>query len=183
MTHRLFPLILLACLGGCARAAPPVAVAVESGKFDALRNVTAHVPQAPGPDVTRESEVDSIKAFASEMALLKKVPLNAPEQSIFAEYQKALDAYQFSLDLWAEKIRRQNSTAGGDRVPVQIDTMKLTSLLDGAALYHLPLLDETLPGGVALKVLPSDAPHRVWIAGDEALAHAVSMLAAATTAR
>jgi hypothetical protein len=146
--------------------------------FAPVQEAATAVQTATAADVTHDDLASLVKTLGTALAAVRARPLDAEEGALLAAYQEVFDAYDFSVDLWTEKIRRQGSEAGGDRVPVQIGTMKLDSLIKGATQYGLPLLDETLPGGVKLKVLPADAHERVWVAADAALARASAMLRA-----
>lgn len=166
---------------GCARSTPvpaaavePAPAAVEPANFDALRRVAAEMPRVAVGRTGRDTLAAQTKSLSTEVRSLEARPLSPEERRALEPYREAVEAYQFAVDLMAERARRQASAAGGDRVPVQINTMKLDSFIAGAKQYGLPVSDETMRDGTPLKVLPSDAAERVWAIADAALAKATA---------
>jgi hypothetical protein len=124
-----------------------------------------------------EKQFDALlQPFRQAVAAARAHPLDADDAARLDRYQQALDAYEFSIDVWQASVQRQTSAYGGDRPVVQIGTMTLDRLMAGARRYGLPLSDEVMRNdpSVTLKVLPADSLERMWATADALVTAATS---------
>jgi hypothetical protein len=166
MTRTLLVALLALVTCGCTRTAPsdPAQADISQAAFEPVDRAAKAVRAATGNDVSLADFRKLLLVYAAELSALSNRPLAPADQALLPLYRDAFDAYDFSLALWEGKLRRQTSAYGGDKMPVQIGTMKFDEL-GLARKYEVPLEEETMPSGVTLIVVPSNAAQLMWTKG------------------
>src|ERR1700682_5467766 len=102
---RIIALALCLVTVGCGSSGTPHKQSkVTTAIFEPVYRAAKTVQGATQSGVSYVKFGEVMQQFSTELSIAKDHELNAADKKLFAHYQDAYDAYQFSKEMWSQKI-------------------------------------------------------------------------------